>query len=197
MVRILRQIKRQTGTGGKAAPAAGTGTAKKTGTKIVGFESAGADTGAMWYQLLEKHCEEIRTERSRKEAANSLGTKLKTEYRDTLALLEKYKKECTDDNKTEKPFQRIKKAFDAKVKAHQNQVKETKQFLENVFGFLERTWGKSQEMVLFMTELTANEESMLFLEMWGCDSYFKYNQELLIYDVHQNLQREVADLGFL
>lgn len=197
VVRILRQIKRQTGTGGKAAPAAGTGTAKKTGTKIVGFESAGADTGAMWYQLLEKHCEEIRTERSRKEAANSLGTKLKTEYRDTLALLEKYKKECTDDNKTEKPFQRIKKAFDAKVKAHQNQVKETKQFLENVFGFLERTWGKSQEIVLLMTELTANEESMLFLEMWGCDSYFKYNQELLIYDVHQNLQREVADLGFL
>jgi hypothetical protein len=50
-------------------------------------------------------------------------------------------------------------------------------------------------MVLLMTELTASEESMLFIEMWGCDSYFKYDQELLIYDVHRNLQREIANLG--
>ncbi len=195
VVRVLRQIKKQTGTGGKAVPAAGTGTAKKAGTKIVGFETAGADTGAMWYQMLEKQCEEIRTERSRKEAANSLGAKLKTEYRDTLALLEKYMKECTDEKKPGKPFQRIKKAFDTNVKAHQKQVQETKQFLENSFAFVEHNWGRSQEMVLFMTELTANEDSMRFIEMWGCDSYFRYNQELLIYDVHRKLQREIADLG--
>ena len=78
---------------------------------------------------------------------------------------------------------------------HQKQVQETKLFLENSFGFVERTWGRSQEMVLLMTELTASEESMLFIEMWGCDSYFKYDQELLIYDVHRNLQREIANLG--
>lgn len=105
-------------------------------------------------------------------------------------------KACIDENKPDKPFQRIKKAFDVKVKSHRNRVGETKQALENVFAFLERTWGKNQEMVLFMAELTANEESMLFLEMWGCDSYFKYNQDLLIYDVHRNLRREIADLGF-
>ena len=50
-------------------------------------------------------------------------------------------------------------------------------------------------MVLFLTELTANEESMLFVEMWGCDSYFRYNEELLIYDIHRNLRRKIADLG--
>ncbi|HBA50313.1 MAG TPA: ATPase [Lachnospiraceae bacterium] len=186
VVRSLRQIKKQTGAGRAVPPA---------GTKIVGFESAGADTDAMWYQMLEKQCGEIRTERSRKEAANSLGLKLRMEYRDTLALLEKYMAECTDEKKPGKPFQRIKKAFDAGVKTHQNQVQETKRFLENSFDFMEHTWGKGQEMVLFMTELTASEDSMLFIEMWGCDSYFKYNQELLIYDVHRNLQREIADLG--
>ncbi len=193
-VRILRQIKKQTGTG-KAASSAGTDTVKAAGIKTVGFESAGADTDAMWYQMLEKQCEEIRTERNRKEAANSLGLRLKTEYRGTLALLEKYMAECTDEKKTGKTFQRIKKAFDANVTVHQKQVQETKLFLENSFGFVERTWGRSQEMVLLMTELTASEESMLFIEMWGCDSYFKYDQELLIYDVHRNLQREIANLG--
>lgn len=201
VVRILRQIKKQAGTGRAASAAdtartAGKNAGNEAAGKNAGNETAGADAGALWYQLLEKQCGEIRAERGRKEAANSLGLKLKTEYRDTLALLEKYMAECTDEKKSGKPFQRIKKAFDAKVRAHQNQVQETKRFLENSFDFMERTWGRSQEMILFMTELTASEESMLFIEMWGCDSYFKYNQELLIYDVHRNLQREIADLGF-
>lgn len=49
-------------------------------------------------------------------------------------------------------------------------------------------------MVLFMTELTANADSMHFIELWGSVSYFQLNQDLLIYDVHQNLQHEIAVL---
>ncbi len=196
VARILRQIKKQIGSGGKVQSGEAAGPGIASAAKTAESETAGAETGIIWYHLLGSQCEKICEERRQKEAANSLSMKMKTEYRDTLAILERYMKACIDENKPDKPFQRIKKAFDVKVKSHRNRVGETKQALVNVFAFLERTWGKNQEMVLFMAELTANEESMLFLEMWGCDSYFKYNQDLLIYDVHRNLRREIADLGF-
>ena len=71
---------------------------------------------------------------------------------------------------------------------------EVKEYLENAFSFLAQAWGNGQEMILFMTELTANADSMHFIELWGSTSYFQYNQDLLIYDVHQKLQREITDL---
>lgn len=145
-------------------------------------------------RLLAAQCAEIRAEQSSREAANSLAPRQKGEYRDALALLEQYMAQCAEEGKADKAFQRIKKAFDARVKLHQGQAQEARQSLEHAFQFVEQVWGKHQEMVLFMTELTANEESMLFLEAWGCDSYFRYNQELLIYDMHQKLRHEIAQL---
>lgn len=89
----------------------------------------------------------------------------------------------------------MKKSFDGLVKKHQKQVQDTKQALENVFAFIRKAWKNGQEMILFMTELTANADSMHLIELWGSDSYFQHNRDLLIYDVHQNLQREIMELG--
>ncbi len=44
---------------------------------------------------------------------------------------------------------------------------------------------------MFLTELTANRESMLYIEMWGSESYFQYQKDLLVYDVHGDLRREL------
>lgn len=145
-------------------------------------------------QFLDKNGAAIQAERDSAEAANSLGSDQKREYRDAMALLREYAAECAKAGEPKKQFQIIKKRFDALVKKHQNHVEEVRQQLENAFGFLAQAWGNGQEMILFMTELTANADSMHFIELWGSDSYFKYNQDLLIYDVHQNLQREIAGL---
>ncbi len=168
VVRVLRQVK---------------GQAKRAAEK---------DEAALLCRLLEASRGELQAEQDRREAANSLGPGQRREYRDVLGLLEEYGRECGEGNGT--PFQRIKKAFDKSVKAHRRQTGETRRFLENAFGFLERIWGRGQELVLFMTELTANEKSMRFLELWGCDAYFRLNQELLIYDVRSRLRREIAAL---
>ena len=142
------------------------------------------------------HClDEAGTERQQREAAHNLDSSRKTVYRDILKLLEQYRSIAAEAETSGNAFRQIKKAFDIRVRKHQNEVQKTKQSLEYVFEFMEQTWGRGQEMVLFLTELTANEESMLFVEMWGCDSYFRYNEELLIYDIHRNLRRKIADLG--
>lgn len=143
------------------------------------------------YRLLDNCHEEIFLEREQKKAANSLGAAQKREYRDVLALVSEYREKCDGESEPEKQFGQIKRAFDTLVKKHQKQAQETGRALENVFRFLRQAWGEGQELILFLTELTANRESMLYIEMWGSESYFQYQKDLLVYDVHGDLRREL------
>ena len=45
---------------------------------------------------------------------------------------------------------------------------------------MEAAFGNSQEMVIFVTELTINSESNAYLSENKCDRYMKYNEQLLI-----------------
>lgn len=144
--------------------------------------------------FFEKQETLLQMERNSAEAANSLSGDQKREYRDAIILLQEYRTICAKEQEQKKQFPLIKKRFDAQAKKHKNCIEEVQQQLENAFDFLEQAWGNGQEMILFMTELTANADSMHFIELWGSASYFRWNQDLLIYDVHQNLQREIAAL---
>ena len=156
-----------------------------------------AEGGQEDFMLQQLHCyiTDMDSQRNHKAAANSLSAVEGAEYRDTVTLLNQYIAECAKAGTPQKHFQIVKKSFDGLVKKHQKQVQDTKQSLEHVFAFIQKVWKNGQEMVLFMTELTANADSMHFIELWGSDSYFQYNRDLLIYDVHQNLQREIMELG--
>ena len=62
----------------------------------------------------------------------------------------------------------------------------------NAFRFLEQALGDSQEMVLFVTEITAGYDTSWFVETFGCEAYFRHNQELLLDDTRQRLRRQIA-----
>lgn len=52
--------------------------------------------------------------------------------------------------------------------------------LDNAFTFLEKAFGESQELVVFITELTMNYYSMQFIRDNGCEKYADYNRTLLL-----------------
>lgn len=52
--------------------------------------------------------------------------------------------------------------------------------LEYAFDFMEDAFGKSEEMVVFVTELSVNKAAVGFLAEHGCKRYFIYNMELMI-----------------
>ena len=52
--------------------------------------------------------------------------------------------------------------------------------LEAAFDFMEQAFAESQEMVVFVTELTVNPASHQFLTENGCERYFKYNKGLMV-----------------
>ena len=63
---------------------------------------------------------------------------------------------------------------------------------DNAFRFLEQTFGDSQELVLFVTEVTAGYDTSWFVENFGCDAYFRHNRELLFDDTRHRIREEIA-----
>lgn len=64
--------------------------------------------------------------------------------------------------------------------------------LEAAFDFMEQAFAESQEMVVFVTELTLSPGAHAFIAENGCERYFRYNKDLLLDSRKAALQRELA-----
>ena len=69
---------------------------------------------------------------------------------------------------------------------------ETGAMFANAFRFLEETFGDSQELVIFVTEITAGYDTSWFVENFGCEAYFRHNRELLFDDTRHRIREEIA-----
>ena len=56
----------------------------------------------------------------------------------------------------------------------------------------EKTFEQGQELVLFVTEVTAGYDTSWFVENFGCDAYFRHNKELLFDDTRRRIRDEIA-----
>jgi NADH dehydrogenase/NADH:ubiquinone oxidoreductase subunit G len=64
---------------------------------------------------------------------------------------------------------------------------ETGRMFESAFAFLEEAVGPSQELVLFVTEITAGFDTSWFVGEFGCDAYFRHNRELLFDETRRSI----------
>lgn len=122
--------------------------------------------------------------------------------RQVLETINEYKKSIhslsTDSN--EECFIAIKKAFDGEVAKRQIAIADASDALSNAFTFMEHAFGESQEMVLFITELTMNCYSSNFISEYGSPQYYHYNQDIMftnkrnaVLDEIQQLQNELKN----
>ena len=91
-------------------------------------------------------------------------------------------------------FKHIKNAYDSNVAAHKAKNKSLLQRLENLFAFIEEVFADGQEMLILVTELTVRYYCAKFISKFGCQAYFKHNQDLLFYERKQALLAEISDL---
>lgn len=67
--------------------------------------------------------------------------------------------------------------------------------LEYAFDFMEQAFKSGQEMVVFVTYLTVNRDSAMFLADHTCERYLKYNEQLLIGTRKAELLSELAGVN--
>ena len=150
----------------------------------------GAEPQAVLGQLIWQRQEKLR---QAKEAGS-----LEKEARDLgmreVNALEDYRQQLAKEDITDPPeaMEAVRGWFGREVEKRKELGAETGAMFDNTFRFLEQTFGQDQELVLFVTEVTAGYDTSWFVENFGCDAYFRHNKELLFDDTRHRIREEIA-----
>lgn len=96
--------------------------------------------------------------------------------------------------KNEEAFSVIKGLFDQEIEARGIIIENASKALNYGFEFMEEIFGESQEMVIFITELTMNYYSSKFIGEYGSDKYYQYNREIMFKDKRSDLLSEISEM---
>ena len=88
----------------------------------------------------------------------------------------------------------LKKDFDARVKALKAQAETVSKRMTNMFDFSEIIFGEGQELLIIVTELTANQDTAAFISKFGCKEYYRHNKALLLYERQGEIAEALKDL---
>lgn len=149
----------------------------------------GADAGDELNKLIEGK----RTEIVSGKKSGALSTDAQRIYRLLINFLEKILPEVNGKSGAES-FKTIKGEFDKFVKELKKQAAAGEGKLTNAFAFIEECFTEGQEMIIFITELTANPRTSKFIGKFGCKEYYKHNKELLFHDRQKEIIAQIKEL---
>jgi hypothetical protein len=89
----------------------------------------------------------------------------------------------------------MKTTFDREVTAMHAAASNAGHRLNNLFLFCEAAFGEGEEILLLVTELTADYRSARFIGHYGCDKYFEHNNGLKFYERQQDILSRIKELG--
>ena len=94
----------------------------------------------------------------------------------------------------EESFDIIRKDHAERVRLHNENADRVRSILDHLFYVAEECWGDGKEMLLILTELTADPHSVRFISTYGCDSYYRHNRNLLFNERDLEIEAEIRDL---
>jgi len=112
--------------------------------------------------------------------------------REINALTDYRSRLVDEDIVDEDAFEAVKGWFGAQVERRKTTAQECKDMMDNAFAFLEETFNQSQELVMFVTEITSGYDTSWFVEHFGCDAYFRHNRELLFDETQNRIREQIA-----
>ena len=96
--------------------------------------------------------------------------------------------------KDEEFYDHMKDSYARKVSVLKEKADLVGNELHNIFAFLENAFGDDREMILFVTELTMNQEAADFISHYGSADYFKHDHALMFYERHKELDEKLKAL---
>ena len=146
--------------------------------------------GTMFAQMMADYDSETQNKR---EAGLLSRDELETRLR-VLAALRDWEGKLRRANAagTQEAFDLLRTQFREVAAKREQMQDEAAASLEAAFDFMENAFADSQEMVVFVTELTLSPSAHAFITENGCERYFRYNKDLLLDNRKAALQRELA-----
>jgi len=103
---------------------------------------------------------------------------------------------CTLAGTDEGPeaFETVNEVYRAEVAKIEPAVADADRKLNNVFSFIERAFGNTREMIVFVAELSTRAVTTKYIAHYGNDRYYAHNDELQVDETRKNLSERVKDL---
>ena len=163
---------------------------KELKTELAAFTGASSQIPG----LLEARADQVQLEMEQEDKANALSGAARRGYQLVIRTLQKDAKElCMQEiDNAQAAFLFIKEAFDDQVTDMKAQSDEISKELENLFAFVEKIFGT--EMLILVTDLTVNANSMKFISRKGSKEYFKYNKKYQLYERQQEISDALEQL---
>ena len=146
--------------------------------------------------LLSEEANRIRTELAARQKAAAVDRREASALLYAAQKLEEYQNQLSAQaiRDPEAGFAAISDGFQASVQAMDAQADTAAGMLEAAFAFLETAFGKSQEMVVFVTELNTNFFCTWFIGQNGSEAYTRNNKELMIGKQRQELMGDIGKI---
>ncbi len=91
-------------------------------------------------------------------------------------------------------FAAVKADFDSRVKQYDEQVRITSDHASNMFAFVKDVYRQGQELIILVTELTANPVSARYLGRYRIEEYLRTADELVFHKRNVEILQEISDL---
>ena len=144
-------------------------------------------------ELLERQSESHETMTAHRKKANLLSREELRTAQDLQKAFDACVRLVTEagSGDARSDFGLVKQYFDEQENLRQTQIADTGRHLSNAFDFLSRVFGEGQELVIFLSKLSAGYYSLKFVSECGNEDYYKYNRLLLLKDRGEELTQEV------
>lgn len=144
--------------------------------------------------ILESMAESMEKERLRRKQSGLSGRREDRLRRDVISSMERYAQEMRKESVEDKDlaWEWIRSRFMEQSDAYESMKEQWGRRLEYAFDFMEASFGSSQEMVIFVTELNTSEACVRFLGEYECHRYYQYNKELLFDEQEEAIKRELV-----
>ena len=149
-------------------------------------------------EVMAQHISELQEALEKGRRASSVSADDQYTYLRVIEALENSRTAVLKDDmqNRSRAFVIIREEFGKAVFELKRLVETAGRALENVFGFCEEAFGDGDEILIFVTELTANYYSARFIGHYGCDRYYTHNKELQFQERNQELIKRTEKLDW-
>ena len=142
--------------------------------------------------IYESRLKELRTQVQQRIEAGQNEKELKEEYRGIFRMLDAWIPAVKSAG--EDAWEMLREKFAGVRSSLDEDMQKTGDMLEYAFDFMEAAFGESQEMVFFITELSANANAMWFIGENECPRYYRYNKSLLFEDRSAEVRKQLDEI---
>ncbi len=147
-------------------------------------------------EALGSKTEALQEQMQKKERANALSRDEKLLFKRQIRFLTETKKELLlrGEKDGAPAFAHVKEQLDGQVAAMKQEQSEVSDMLHHLFVFADKAFAQGNEMLILVTELTVNDYSARYINLFGCEDYHKFNRVLMLSERQNEMKETILKL---